>query len=216
MSKLKELIQSKTRLPKKAWKCWIWSGKVNAEGFATLKIKTKNGKKSIDVARFNVEDHLGRKLNEGESLRRLEKCTEEGCTNPDHFGVVLVAARDERFKGDEVKISHFKRQIAAGARVRALAKKFGLSASWAYQIANGERYAEVEPKGAVLVRVKRTLEPTEVELAKRLRNKKKWTYQQIADKLGCHYSTAREACLIERPSWQASDSTKGKRNAVAA
>jgi transposase len=216
MSKLKELIQSKTKLPKKPERCWKWLGKIGSDGFATLKIKTKSGKKSIDVARFNVASQMGRKLDDGEALRRLELCTVEGCTNPDHFGVVLVAARDERFKGDEVKISHFKRQIAAGARVRATAKKFGLSASWAYQIANGERYAEVEPKGAVLVRVKKTLTAEEVELAKRLRTKKKWTYQQVADKLGCHYSTAREACLIVRPSWQASDSTKGKRNAVAA
>lgn len=216
MSKLKELIQSKTKLPKKPERCWKWLGKVDAEGFATLKIKTKKGKKAIDVARFNYEDKMGLKLSEDASLKRLERCTLEGCTNPDHFSVVLVASREERFKGDDVKISHFKRQIAAGARVRATAKKFGLSASWAYQIANGERYAEVEPKGAVLVRVKRTLTPEEVELAKRLRNKKKWTYQQVADKLGCHYSTAREACLIERPSWQASDPTKGKRNAVAA
>ncbi len=203
--KLWSLIRTRLAKPKKVSGCVGWLGQ-SKEGQPFIKLKLKNDKsKTVDIARFILEGKLERSLEASEGISRADACKLEECLNPDHLELAPAPSKQRSDGVDLQKVSAFKQAVKDGARVRAVASEYDLSISWAYQIATGKRYAEVTPKGAVLQRVKHTLTPEQVALAKRLRqkNKTKWTYQRIAKKLGCHYSTARDACTLERKSWDA-------------
>jgi hypothetical protein len=199
VSKVNELIESKLKRQKKG--CWGWSGALSKSGAALLIVKTKTGRKTIDVARRLFEQESGEELEDSDELIRAKHCDAPGCANPRHFELKRAGELDGRRQHTNEQISKFKRQIAAGARVGEIYETYGLCRSWAYQIANGERYAEIEPKGSVLKRVKTDLTKEKVERARRLRAKN-WTYQRIGEKLDIHHSTARDACLNDRPNWQ--------------
>lgn len=199
--KVNELIESKVRRHKKG--CWGWGGKISNSGMPLLVVKTKTGTKTIDVARRLYEEERGETLVASEQLIRVKLCDKvPGCCNPAHFEVEESEdSEDGRRSHSNEHISRFKREIAKGARVGEIYSRYGLCRSWAYQIANGERYAEIEPKGAVLRRVKNDLTREKVLRARKLR-KKNWTYQRIGKKLRIHHSTARDACVNNRPGWQ--------------
>lgn len=203
--KVLRCIDARTKPPKKVGRCARWTGKTDSRGRPSLKLKNKKGDViRVDVMRAIIERMLGRELELEERIDQLtEKCERPDCVTPDHFHVSKVEKK-QRFAGDEERISAFKQAVKDGARVGAIREEYGLSRSWAYQIATGKRYAEITPKGAVLNRVKQTLTPEQVALARRLRKKDKtrWTYSAIAKKLKTHYSTARDACVLDRESWK--------------
>lgn len=199
MSKVNELIENKLKRQKRG--CWGWEGTISKDGAALLTVKTKTGRKTIDVARRLFEQESGEELDEEDELIRVKTCKAMGCANPAHRELRRADGLDGRRQHSNEQISKFKRQVAAGARVGEIYSRYGLCRSWAYQIANGERYAEIEPKGAVLKRIKTDLTKEKVERARRLRAKN-WTYQRIGEKLDIHHSTARDACLNNRPNWQ--------------
>lgn len=203
--KLWKLIRIKLQKPNKASGCVGWTGKTKGQE-PVIKLKLASGKtKTVYVSRFLLEGKLERPLEADENLARGKGCKLEGCLNPGHLELETPKTKQRADGVDLEKVSAFKQAVKDGARVRAIAGDYDLSISWAYQIATGKRYAEVTPLGAVLQRVKHTLTPEQVALARRLRqkNEKKWTYTRIAKKLGCHYSTARDACTLNRESWEA-------------
>lgn len=203
MAKVNELIASKVRRNKKASDCWGWDGPVTKSGAAQLVVKTKTGTKKIDVARRLFEEANETKLDEGDTLTRNKQCSKApGCSNPRHFDLERAEdSSDGRRAHSNEQISKFKREVANGARVGEIYERYNLCRSWAYQIANGKMYAEIEPKGEVLQRIKTDLTKQKVERARKLRAKN-WTYERIAEKLDIHHSTARDACLNDRPGWQ--------------
>lgn len=207
--KLKALIDARLS-PANAKGCKIWKGQLSKKGKPVLKLKRGDEKVTVYVQRALVEMSLKRKLRDGESF--YSSCKKSTCCAGEHLIFEQTSSfepGDTRPRGEDSgerleKVAAFKLAVSKGARVSEIFSQYGLSKAWAYQIATGKKYAEVTPKGAVLQRVKHTLTGDQVALAKRLRKKdpKKWTYDKIAKKIGTNYSSARDACLLNRESWK--------------
>jgi len=191
-----ERIKSKTVRSRDRKKCFTWKGKRESSRPVLLVRSKRTGRtKKVDVARALAEDSLGRKLEEGESASW--SCMKK-CGNPSHVELDLTPKVRRRFSADE--ISAFKSAVAGGQSVRAAAATASFSVTWAYAIAKGEIYSEIPPTGSV-IKLERRLTAKQVARVRRLRNKK-LSYGKIAERIGCHPSTARDVCLTDRPSWQ--------------
>jgi len=192
-----ERIKSKTVRSKDRKKCSRWTGRRESGRPVLLVRSKKTGRtKKLDVARALAEHSMGRPLAEGESAGWSCK---NGCGNPWHVEIEVTTSKPRRQFSTE-EISAFKSAIAGGQSVRAAAAIAGFSVTWAYAIAKGEEYSEIPPTGSV-IKLEQRLTSKQVARARRLRNRG-MSYAKIGERIGCHRSTARDACLVDRPSWQ--------------
>ncbi len=74
--------------------CWIWIGKLNAQGYGTLSRKGANGKQKIMRAHVVAYRMLVGEVPEGLELDHL--CKVRSCVNPDHLEPVTHQVNCQR------------------------------------------------------------------------------------------------------------------------
>lgn len=130
-------------------RCWLWTGAGEPGGYGRL-MMVRDGKKQVEYAHRLVWEINGRVLVDDE--RSLHRCDVPRCVNPDHLfiGTMRDNSIDAVIKGrwttrrltqsqvDEIVAA--RRTAGRGTVMsiyRQLAERFGVSASYARQVASG-------------------------------------------------------------------------------
>lgn len=131
--------------------CWLWSGRINGDGYGTVRRPRKTGahRLSYEWARGSVPP----------GLVVMHKCDTPACVNPDHLrvGTQLENIADRQAKGRSrggdrrgeknrsAKITqsdaiNIRRLLAAGATQAAVANLYPISRAQVGRIGNGQKW----------------------------------------------------------------------------
>lgn len=128
----------------KTKKCWVWVGRIGTHGYGVFSIARKN----FRAHRFSYSIIHG-DLN---GLSVLHKCDNPACVNPDHLFLgtqndnikdMVAKGRNPTSKLTIEVVSEIKKDIRSGAKVKDVAKKYGISLGMSSLIKNGHSWKEI-------------------------------------------------------------------------
>lgn len=145
---LKERLYGKIeRVPESG--CWVFMGKLDANGYGMLSSTRADGKKYWKAHRLSYEEHAGA-IPEGKEV--AHRCNIRCCINPQHLYAATHRQNiDDRmrtgkqYRGEEASWSKVTEQqvrefLAGNERPDDWAKRVGISRAQAYRIRSGEAW----------------------------------------------------------------------------